>query len=92
MFSNPLENIVPYMRDGENCEQIDHAEFDNAVDRIRACLALHADEIMRRKQECRRSAKFHPLILLLRQKCCFPTLEVRLNVPTSSVFEDISFS
>jgi glycosyltransferase involved in cell wall biosynthesis len=74
VLSNPLENIAPYMRDGENCVQIDHAEFDTAVARIRACLALPAEEVMRRKQTCRRSALFHPLSFVEAAKLLFPDL------------------
>ncbi len=72
VFTNPLDNIVPYMRDGENCERIEYAEFDAAVAHIRACLALPAAVVLRRKQVCRSSALFHPLSYVEAAKVLFP--------------------
>jgi hypothetical protein len=62
------------MRDGENCEKIDYAQFDTAVARIRACLTLTAEEIMRRKLACRQSAQFHPQSFVEAAKVLFPDL------------------
>lgn len=72
VLTNCLENIVPYMRAGENCERIEFAEFDSAVAHIRACLALPAAEVLRRKQVCRSSAMFHPLSFVEAAKVLFP--------------------
>lgn len=74
VLTNPLENIVPYMREGQNCERIDHGTFDEAVERIRACLALPAAEVLRRKQECRSSGQFHPRSFVEAAKVLFPAL------------------
>ncbi len=71
VLTNPLENIVPYMREGENCESIDYADFDGAVARIRACLALPCEEVTSRKQACRKSAQFHPLSFVSAAKVLF---------------------
>jgi glycosyltransferase involved in cell wall biosynthesis len=72
VITNSLENILPYMVEGENCELIDYVEFDTAVARIRACLALPATEILRRKQACRQSGQFHPLSFVEAAKALFP--------------------
>ncbi len=77
VLCNPLENIAPYMHEGENCEQIDYAKFDGAVARIRSCLALTAEEIMRRKQVCRCSAQFHPLSFVEVSQGLFPSQGVK---------------
>lgn len=72
VITNALENIVPYMNEGENCERIEYTEFDVAVARISACLALPAAEILRRKQACRQSGQFHPLNFINDAKILFP--------------------
>ncbi len=74
VLTNPLENIVPYLREGANCECIDHADFAGSVARIRAVLALPSDEILRRKEACRRSALFHPLSFIGPSQSLFPNL------------------
>lgn len=72
VITNALENIVPYMNEGENCERIEYAEFDAAVARIRDCLALPAAEVLRRKQACRQSGQFHPLNFVNAARILFP--------------------
>lgn len=74
VLTNPLENIVPYMREGDNCECIDYADFAGSVARICAALALPADVVLRRKQACRASALFHPLSYTERARVLFPDL------------------
>lgn len=74
VLTNPLENVVPYMREGENCELIDHADFTGSVARIRAVLALPQEVVLRRKQACRASALFHPLSFTEAARVLFPNL------------------
>lgn len=74
VLTNPLENVVPYMRDGENCELIDYADFAGSVERIRTVLALPSELILRRKQACRASAQFHPLSFTEQASVLFPDL------------------
>lgn len=72
VITNALETIVPYMKVGENCEHIEYTDFEVAVARIRACLALPSAEVLRRKQVCRQSGQFNPLNYVDAAKILFP--------------------
>ncbi|MCI5039730.1 MAG: glycosyltransferase [Donghicola eburneus] len=72
VITNALENIAPYMNEGENCERIDYDSFEESVVRISACLALPAAEVFRRKLACRQSAQFHPLSFVEEAAKLFP--------------------
>lgn len=72
VLTNPLENIVPYMHEGLNCERLNYADFDSSVNCIRRCLALSAEEVLRRKEACRCSAKLHPMNFIAIAKSLFP--------------------
>ncbi|MBN1958138.1 MAG: glycosyltransferase [Desulfuromonadales bacterium] len=72
VLTNPLENLIPYMHEGFNCESLDYAEFDTAVNNIRRCLALTSEEVLRRKQACRCSARFHPMSFVEITQSLFP--------------------
>jgi len=72
VITNALENIAPYMNEGENCERIEYTNFEESVARISACLALPAAEVLRRKLACRQSAQFHPLSFVEEAAKLFP--------------------
>nr|WP_247744720.1 glycosyltransferase [Sulfitobacter sp. R18_1] len=72
VITNALENIEPYMNEGENCERIEYTNLEESVARIKACLALPAAEVLRRKLACRQSAQFHPLRFVEEAAKLFP--------------------
>lgn len=72
VITNALDNILPYMQEGENCEIIEYDNFEQSVASIKACLALPAAEVLRRKLACRRSALFHPLSYVDEANKLFP--------------------